>query len=63
MDNKTNKAYLILISAIIWAGVILMCAFKLSGTEAYKSISNVLIFGVVAHLILVWIPTGIFKKK
>ncbi len=63
MENKASKAYLILISAIIWAGVILMCAFKLKGVEALNVVNNILVFGVVAHLILVWLPIVIFKKK
>jgi hypothetical protein len=59
---KTIGAYIIA-SAIIWAAVIIGCAYVLKGTECYGKIQNILSGGVIAHIILIWGPLVILFKK
>lgn len=59
---KTIGAF-ILGSAIIWAAVIIGSSYALKGTECYDKIQNVLVGGVLLHLILIWIPTAMLFKK
>ena len=54
---------LIIASAVIWGAVIVGCSFALKGTECYAEIQNILVGGVVTHLILIWGPIGILFKK
>ena len=62
--NKKIKTIgaLIIASAIIWGAVIMGSAFALKGTECYADIQNILVGGVVSHLILIWTPLGILFK-
>lgn len=57
----SKKSGLIIASAIIWGAVIIACAFALRGSGYFGRISYVLVIGVVAHLLLVWIPLA--RKK
>ena len=52
---KTIGIY-ILASAIVWAAVILGTSAALRGTECYGKIQNILVGGLIAHLILIWGP-------
>lgn len=52
---------LIIGSAIIWGVVIIACALALRGTGHFSRVSYLLVIGVIAHFLLVWIPLG--KKK
>ena len=54
---------LIIASAIIWGMVIVGCSYALKGTECYGEIQNILVGGVVTHLILIWGPVVILLKK
>jgi len=54
---------LIIGSAIIWGAVIIGCSLVLKGTECYPEIQNVLVGGVVTHLILIWGPMGMMLRK
>jgi len=54
---------LIIASAVIWGAVIVGCSYALKGTECYSEIQNILVGGVVTHLILIWGPMGILFKK
>ncbi len=64
MDKKlkTIGAYII-VSAIIWGAVILGCAFALKGTDSYDKIQNILVGGVVSHIILIWGPLAVQLNK
>lgn len=64
MDKKIKTiGALIIVSAIIWGAVIVGCSFALKGTECYPEIQNILVGGVISHLILIWGPLGILLKK
>ncbi len=64
MDKQIKTiGALIIVSAIIWGAVIVGSASALRGTECYNEIQNILIGGVVSHLILIWGPLGILLKK
>ena len=53
----------ILGSSLIWGAVIVGCSLKLSGTECYDNISNILILAASFHLLLVWVPLAATLKK
>jgi hypothetical protein len=63
--NKQKKTIgaLIIASAIIWGAVIVGSSAALRGTECYTEIQNILVGGVVSHLILIWGPLGILFRK
>lgn len=50
--KDVRKAIPVIVSALIWAGVMLICSEILSESNAYKDISNILICGASAHLFL-----------
>lgn len=54
---------LIIASAIIWGLVIIGCSLALKETGCYDKIQNILVGGVVTHLILIWGPLVILFKK
>jgi len=60
--QKTIGAFLIA-SAIIWGAVIVGSASALKGTECYDKIQNILIGGVLSHIILIWGPLTLLFKK
>jgi hypothetical protein len=62
MKTKSIGAFIIA-SAIIWAAVILGCSFALKGTECYDSIQNILVGGVISHIILIWGPVTVLVRK
>ena len=64
MDQKflTLGAYIIA-SAIIWGAVIVGCSYPLRDTACYEQIQNITAGGVVAHIILVWGPIGMYLRK
>ena len=53
----------IIASAIIWGIVIVGCSFALKGTEGYSKIQNILVGGVLSHIILIWGPLALKFKK
>ncbi|MFC2103558.1 hypothetical protein ACFLSS_03925 [Bacteroidota bacterium] len=53
----------IIASAIIWGAVIIGCSAALSGTGCYAEIQNILVGGVILHLIIIWGPLTVFIKK
>jgi len=53
----------IIASAIIWGIVIVGCSFSLKGTESYSKIQNILVGGVLSHIILIWGPLALKFKK
>ena len=59
---KTVGAFTIL-SAIIWGAVIVGSSYALKGTECYDKIQNILVGGVVSHIILIWGPLALLFKK
>ncbi len=64
MDNKIKPlGAFIIASAIIWAAVIIGCSIVLSGTECYGKIQNILVGGVITHLIIIWAPLAMMMKK
>ena len=59
---KTIGAFIIA-SAIIWGAVIVGSSFALKGTECYEKIQNILVGGVLSHIILIWGPLALLFKK
>jgi len=62
MKVKSIRAFTIA-SAIIWGAVILGCSFALKGTECYGKIQNILVGGVLSHIILIWGPLAVLLNK
>jgi hypothetical protein len=60
MNNmkKNPIGALLISSAIIWAAVIIGCAFVLKGTSYKDKVTLILIGGMAAHLIVVYFPLG-----
>jgi hypothetical protein len=54
--KKNSMGILLISSAIIWAAVIIGCAFVLRGTPYKESITLILIGGMAGHLIAVYFP-------
>jgi hypothetical protein len=54
---------LIIASAIIWGLVIIGCSLALKDTGCYDKIQNILVGGVITHLILIWGPLVVVLKK
>ena len=64
MDKKLKTiGALIIASAIIWGAVIVGSSYALKGTECYDKIQNILVGGVVSHMILIWGPLTLLFKK
>ena len=61
--SRLTAAAVIIASAIIWAAVIIGCSSALKDTECYDSIKNILVGGVLAHIILVWAPETLILRK
>ncbi len=54
---------LIIASVIIWGAVIIGCASALKGTDCYDIIQNILVGGVLSHIILIWGSMALLFKK
>ena len=64
MVNKQKAiASLIIASAVIWAAVLIGCSTALQGTECYGSIKNILVGGILSHIIIIWSPMVLLFKK
>ena len=73
MTHKKNKAKMdknfktigsfVIASATIWGFVIVGCSVALKGTECYSKIQNILVGGVLAHIILIWGPLALLFNK
>ncbi|MCK4919592.1 MAG: hypothetical protein KAS71_01015 [Bacteroidales bacterium] len=64
MENKMGKiGGLIIASVIIWGAVIIGCASALKGTDCYDIIQNILVGGVLSHIILIWGSMALLFKK
>lgn len=61
--KKSTVGALIIGSAIIWAAVIVGSSMALKGTGCYANIQNILVFGVISHLILIWGPFVAIMNK
>ena len=61
--KNTSLGIFIIVSAIIWAAVILGASSKLSDTNCYDEIKFILYGGFIAHLFLVWAPLSTKFKK
>ena len=59
---KTIGAFIIA-SAIIWGVVIVGSSYALRGTECYDKIQNILVGGVLSHIVLIWGPLALLFKK
>ncbi len=59
---KSIGAFMIA-SAIIWGAVILGCSYALKGTACYEKIQNILVGGVMGHIILLWGPLALMISK
>ena len=64
MDKKVKTTGAFIIgSAIIWGAVIIGCSFVLKGTECYDKIQNILVGGVISHIVLIWGPLAAILNK
>lgn len=64
MDKTTKSiATFTIASAIIWGAVIVACSLALKETGCYDQIKNILVGGVITHLILIWGPLIAIAKK
>lgn len=54
--KKNSLGTLIISSAIIWAAVIIGCAFILKGTPYKDKVTLVILGGMAFHLIAVYLP-------
>jgi len=64
MDKKFKTIGAFIIgSAIIWGAVIIGSSYALKGTECYDKIQNILVGGVLSHIILIWGPLALLFKK
>jgi len=64
MKKETKRIGIALLSSsIIWAGVIIGIASSLKGTGCYDKIQNILIAGVLTHIILIWSPLAALSAK
>ena len=61
--NKGRIGFAIIASAIVWGAVIIGCSLALKGTECYGEIQNILVAGVISHLILIWGPLVAQARK
>jgi len=61
--QKRKVGLLILVSALIWAAIIISCSVVLKNTDCYGKIQNLLVTGVVCHLLFVWIPFATFFRN
>jgi len=62
MKKSTFGAFIIA-SAIIWGAVILGSASVLKGTGCYDKIQNILVIGIISHIIIIWGPMAAILKK
>lgn len=61
--KKSTLGALIIGSAFIWGAVIVGCSLALKGTGCYEKIQNILVAGVITHIILIWGPFVAAMKK
>ena len=61
--KKSTLGALIIASALIWGAVIIGCSLALKGTECYDKIQNILVAGVITHIILIWGPLVALASK
>ena len=61
--NKSKIGYYIVASAIVWGAVIIGCSLALKGTTCYGEIQNILVAGVIVHLVLIWGPLAAKSRK
>jgi len=61
--NKGRIGFAIIASAIVWGAVIIGCSLALKGTECYGEIQNILVVGVISHLIFIWGPLVAQARK
>ena len=59
---KSIRAFIIA-SAVIGGAVILGCSAVLKRTECYGKIQNILVGGVLSHIILIWGPLAVMLNK
>lgn len=64
MDKKMKTIGAIIIgSAIIWGAVIVGSALALRGTGCYDQIQNILVGGILGHIVLIWSPLALQAKN
>ena len=61
--KKSTLGALIIGSAFIWGAVIIGCSLTLKGTGCYDKIQNILVGGVITHIILIWGPFAALINK
>jgi hypothetical protein len=63
--DKRFRTYgiFIIASAIVWAAVIVGTSAALRGTECYGKIQNILVGGLISHLILIWGPMAAVSNR
>ena len=61
--KKSKIGFAIIASAIVWGAVIISCSLALKGTECYSEIQNILVAGVIVHLLFIWGPLVAQTRK
>ena len=61
--NEFKSGSTIILSALIWGGVIIWTSIVLRGTPYKDEIRNVLSAATSAHLLFIWAPIGIMITK
>ena len=61
--KKSTLGALIIASALIWGAVIIGCSLAMKGTECYDKIQNILVGGVITHIIIIWGSFVVFANK
>ena len=62
-NAKKTIAAAVIASAIIWGLIIVGSATALKGTDCYDKIQNLLVIGVIAHIIIIWAPLTLLFRK
>ncbi len=62
-NAKKTIAAAVIASAIIWGLIIVGSATALKGTDCYDKIQNLLVIGVIAHIIIIWAPLALLFRK
>ena len=61
--NEFKSGSTIILSALIWGGVMIWTSTVLKGTPFKDEIRNVITGATSAHLLFIWAPIGILSQK
>ena len=61
--SEFKSGLIIILSALIWGGVMIWTSTVLKGTPFKDEIRNVITGATSAHLLFIWAPIGILNQK